>query len=457
MKKVSVITSLSILTTLALFLSTSCKKYLDAKPNAILTTATSVDVLQALLDNNRFLNWLGTEAGEASADNIYITDAVYNALNLDCKRNEYLWKPEIFAGITSNGTDWAREYNVVYQANVVLDNIDKINRAAVNAAAWDNCKGSAYVFRAKAFYEIAQVWAKGYDSSSAGQSLGIVLRLTSDFNVQSTRATIRLTYDQIIKDLQASVSLLPNTPSHPFRPSKAAAYGLLSRVFLTVGDYQRAKLFADSCLNLSNTLLDYNSLSAAAPYPFPQFSNAEDIMHSFCAGSTYLGVSQASIDSNLFKAYDVNDLRKTLYFKIRPDKTVSYRGSYDGRDTRYNGVATDEMYLTRAECYARAGNTAAALNDLNYLLSFRWKKGTFIPFTAPDATAALQLILAERRKELLMRGLRFTDIKRLNLKGANIVQMRVIAGQTYTLQPNDPRYALPIPDDVIKSAGIQQN
>jgi hypothetical protein len=74
-----------------------------------------------------------------------------------------------------------------------------------------------------------------------------------------------------------------------------------------------------------------------------------------------------------------------------------------------------------------------------------------------DATEALNIILIERRKELLMRGLRWMDIKRLNKEDAGIVMKRTINGQTYTLLPNDLRYSFPIPEDVISLSGMQQN
>ena len=69
----------------------------------------------------------------------------------------------------------------------------------------------------------------------------------------------------------------------------------------------------------------------------------------------------------------------------------------------------------------------------------------------------MALILLERRKELLMRGLRWMDLKRLNMEGAAITLTRTVNGQVYTLPPNDLRYALPIPEDVIAISGMQQN
>ena len=162
-----------------LMFPTSCKKYLDAKPDISLATPTSVESLQGILDNFRIMNTQGSEATEIAADNYYLNDAKYNAMPGERHQNAYLWKPHIFIGTDNN--DWVLEYNVVYNANVVLDNMGAISRTSVNAGAWNNVKGSALFFRGKACYEIAPVCAKAYDRSSAQNDLGIPLRLTSDF------------------------------------------------------------------------------------------------------------------------------------------------------------------------------------------------------------------------------------------------------------------------------------
>ena len=131
--------------------------------------------------------------------------------------------------------------------------------------------------------------------------------------------------------------------------------------------------------------------------------------------------------------------------------------SYAWIDNKGYGIATDEVYLTRAECYARAGKVSEAMNDLNTLMIKRWKAGTFIPFTATSTSEALSIILEERRKETLFRGLRWLDLRRLNSEGANITLTRNVDNQTYKLEPNSPRYALPLPPDVISLTGIPQN
>ena len=89
----------------------------------------------------------------------------------------------------------------------------------------------------------------------------------------------------------------------------------------------------------------------------------------------------------------------------------------------------------------------------------RWSnKVSFPQFAANDPDEALSLILQERRKELVYRNLRWTDLRRLNLepKFAKSIK-RTIKGTEYILEPNDGRYVFAIPDDEIKISGIEQN
>lgn len=69
----------------------------------------------------------------------------------------------------------------------------------------------------------------------------------------------------------------------------------------------------------------------------------------------------------------------------------------------------------------------------------------------------LDRIVLERRKQLIFRGLRFSDIKRYNAMGGNISLKRIIRGKDYYLAPNDPKFTLLIPWDIIKLSGMQQN
>lgn len=443
-----------ILATLVSLFLLSCNKYLDEKSDQKLAVPSTLKDFQAILDYYSRVNQFSPGAGEASTDNFYLTTTDYNAMTTDVERRLYTWQNDFILKTFPN--DWSYSWDNVFRANTILDNINSVQRTQTNAGDWDNIKGQALVLRAKCMLQIAFVWCKAYDSATAAADLGLPLRLSSDFNLPSVRASVEDTYKRILSDLTQAVPLLPNAPLHVMRLAKPAAYALLARTYLSMHLYEKAGRYADSCLQLYNTLIDYNTLSAAASYPFARF-NPEVIWESYCFIHEPLYPNNAKIDSNLYTSFATGDLRKTLFFKSNGNGTYAFKGSYEGSGNLFDGIASDEMYLVRAECKARAGDKLAAMTDLNTLLVKRFKSGTFVPLTATDAAAALATILTERRKELVFRCLRWADIKRLNKEGANITLQRIINGQMYTLPPNDLRYALAIPEEVITVSGMQQN
>lgn len=447
------------LLTVILFISAtilcSCKKYLDAKPDASLTTPSSLSDLQTLLDNYSYLNAQFVGSGEILSDNFYLTNQSWAALSRSDQRNYYIWQAD-----DNNNLDWNQAYRVVYTCNLVLEYLKKISLQPEDQQQADAIEGSALFFRASYFYSIAQLFARDYNAQTASSDLGIPLRLTTDIQAKSTRSSISETYERIIEDFKSSVRYLPLSPLIKTRPSLAAAYGGLARAYLSMGDYQNADLYADSCLHLNNILIDYNSLNTNAAIPFPMF-NDEVIFQATTYPIQPLTPAVCLIDSVLYKSYDSNDLRKTIYFKPNPGGTYTFKGNYDGN--RYNGqtfvgIATDEQYLIKAECEARLGNAGEALRFINLLLENRFTAGTYTPFTSTDPDSLLSFILQERRKELIFRSARLTDLKRLNQSEKYAVTLhRVINNTDYFLKPQDVRYVELIPHLVIQMSGIQQN
>lgn len=423
------------------------------KPDKSLVVPNSIKDVQALLDANQNISIYSMGLGEASADNYYMTDNGWASLYSEGSRSVYIWGSEIVYDEFPNV--WSNLYRVVYYANLAIDCLDGIPKTDKNKVPWNDLMGAALFFRSEAFLRVAFAWAKAYDSTTASKDLGIPLRLSIDFNERSTRATLQQTYDQIINDLLKAVPLLPVKSQHVMRPSKPAAYALLARVFLSIRNYEKAALYADSSLKLYNTLIDFNNLDVSARYPIERF-NQETIFY-LSGGVENLSIAYAKVDSVLYSSYADNDLRKEVFFRSNGDGSYAFKGSYDGSTRLFTGLATDEVYFIRSEANARLGNISFAINDLNTLLSKRWKMGTFLPFDISNKDSAVNLILLERRKELLMRDLRWMDIKRLNKEGGNIVLKRILNGSQYVLTPNDNKYALPIPDQVILRTNMKQN
>lgn len=457
MKKYAIL-SLSLV---VFWVLTGCnkKEFLDTIPNSNLFVPITLDDFQALLDNESVMSETPT-LGELSADNFYMLQSYWQNQSPK-EKNAYIWLPDVFQG-QIDVSDWNTPYKQVFHANIILEGLSKIVITENNKQNWNAIKGAALFARAYAFYNVAQVFAPVYNSNTAVTDLGIPIRLHSGIDEASKRSTLQVTYERIITDLLESTTLLPlNIPLSNIRnrPCKQAAFAMLARVYLSMSAYSQAKTYADSCLNLYDSLINYNSLSLLSNTPFTR-TNSETLYQTrfFSTSNNVLrgfGSKNSFIDSSLLNSYATNDLRKSVFFTSTTPAIL--KGTYSGSFACFTGLAVDEVYLIRAECQARAGNLTAALKDLNTLMEKRWRAGYFIPFTAPDAASALTIILDERRKELPFRGLRWTDIRRLNLTALNKITLTRKLDQTYNLLPGDLRYVLLIPPDVISRSDMQQN
>lgn len=435
--------------------SSGCKKYLDERPAKSLRVPSAVNELQAMLDNDFYMNaYLGVSYDEASADNYYFNEANYGYVSPESKA-AYTWSNLVYDNYPN---DWSNIYNSVNVTNIVLESLETIPVDPREQTSRANVRGAALFYRSLAFFQGVNIFAKAYDSTTAASDPGIALKLSSDITEKTTRASVQETFERILADLKESVTLLPDLPQHVLRPSRSAAFALLSRVYLAMGNYAAASEAAKSCLAIKDDLLDFNAeVDLAGAVPFALY-NKEVLFEYEVAAASYAGIVPfyTKVDSFLFQSYAENDLRKAAYFDTLDGAGATFKGSY----AQYNpfiGLATDELWLTLAECQARLGDYNTGINTLNQFLATRFDQARFIPFTASNSAEAVALILTERRKELLFRGTRWMDLKRLNKKGAGITLSRTVDGVVYTLPPNDPRYALPLPKPIVDISGMPQN
>lgn len=449
-----------LLFTIFAIASLACNKsdFLNQNPDQSNIVPTTLSELQAILDNDQVMNGMGTafgrgpvpHMGEAGADDYYVLQQRYPNVPPQYQ-NYYTWQYDVYDGEVVN--DWNRPYEVIFYSNVVLDGLVKVRKDSLNEIEYDVMFATSLFHRAHAYYQLAQVFAPPYQASTASSTWGLPLRLSSDLGETIERATLGETYSLIIRDLLIAKEALQSTSTIKTRPSKQAALGLLARVYLTMGNYENALSYADSCLQIQSDLLDYNLVNDLLAFPFNDFilSNPEIIFACNMQGASGYSSNRlnARIQSHIYDSYAVGDLRKTIFFNI--NSGYQFKGDYTGGiGYYYAGISTDEMYLIRAECFARAGNIESAMDDLNTLLEHRWDNTIgFDRLVATSQEQALDWILEERRKELLFRGLRWTDLRRLNLEGRNITLRRTFNGDEYTLPPNDPRYTYPIPHEVM--------
>ncbi len=443
----------------------SCKSgFLDAKPNSSIVNPTTLDEFQKLLENADVLNRATPALLQMASDDYVFTDyQSWLATNYAAERNSYIWEKDIYAGETDI-RDWRYPYRAIFYCNNVLDGLDNIAPAGAQQERWNNLRGWALFARAFNYYDLIRSFSPPYDPESAATDLGVPLKVTSGIDLQMPRANVQQVYDLIFADLNKARGLLQRDvqPSNRNRPSTAAAYALLSRICLSMRNYERAEAYADSTLMLYNKLIDYNTVDTISTTPFS--ANNEETIYSasifdkYAISCPYSTTALVSLNPVLLSSYTSGDLRFRIFFNKNSNGGYYLKRHYSGtKPLPFTGLATDEIYLIKAECMARRNEPGLSMDFLNQLLVTRFKPGYFVPATAANSQSAISKVLEERRKELVWRTIRWDDLRRLNKEGAGIVLKRELNGQDYILAPNDPRYVFPIPDEEITYSNIIQN
>lgn len=439
---------------LLLMLVCSCSEsWLDVKPSKSLVDASSLNDLQAILDNTYVMNDM-TGLQEISTGDFFLENDVWKNLDLYSERNTYLWLKDIYNTEKIN-FDWTTTYEKILLSNIVLEKVEAWENKNGVTDESKNIKGQALFFRAFDFFNLAQLFCMPYGMVEY-ESYGLPLRLNANVNDLAKRSTVSETYNQVLTDLKKSSGFLLTSDVDKLRPNKAAAFGMLARVTLSMRKYNEAKLYTDSCIRIQKELLDFNNIPfKSTGYCIPLF-NKEVLFHSELGYYRATSGDNLNVAPDLYASYSIKDLRRSLYFREAGD-LVKFRGSFSGGRPLFGGIALGEVYLTRAECSARLGIPNEATEVLEYFMLHRYTE-VDIPASL-DGTDLIEFIKEERRKELAFRGIRWTDIRRYNMEEAHehVFQRREMEGVGYEIEPNSSRYMLTIPENELLINKIPQN
>lgn len=440
----------------------SCAEFLDLKPDASIKNPETLEDLSALL-NNLSRTSMGNYSGlvESGTDDYEIEPSFYQTRTYYLQ-SLYKWDVEAQSSNEGVGHSWTSLYQTVLYANIVLEYLDKISGGDQDFRY--RIQGDALFLRSYRFFQLLQTYAPAYLTGDVDSPYGIPLKLTSNVNVLTDRSSLKTCYLRIIDDLKKATELLPEHINSILRPNKAAAYGLLARVCHSIGDYEQALFYAQKCLILKSSLLDYNTVNVEQAFPFNP-TNVEIIYHAGSGAiSQLLASNRINVTQDLYSKYTDDDLRKKAFFYQKAPGRVGFKGFYTGGvSCYYAGITVSELQLIAAESSIRLGNINEGLHLLNSLLKNRYLKDSFVPKVAAGEFEALSIVLEERRKELPFRGIRWSDLRRLNRDPRfSKTIMRSYPNQdglldSVILPPNDKKYCYQIPQIVIDQTGISQN
>ncbi|WP_136468620.1 RagB/SusD family nutrient uptake outer membrane protein [Flagellimonas onchidii] len=387
--------------------------------------------------------------------------------------NFYRFLPEPIPQGQSDPT-WNQVYATIGQTNFVLDFIDEVEATDSERS---RIKAEALAARALSYFVLVNTYGQPYTTAvenDEDSGVPIIIGTFGDTGQSLKRATLKEVYELIIEDLEEAITLFPaDLVSNNFRLSKVAAYAILARTYLVMGQYAMAGEAADEALAIKDNLLDYNTdLLEGEVFDFSCFcfvgndkfeepvnhENPEMILNrglifapGFFNQNTFEFISTTILSPDLEAIFDqTNDLR---YARRTSDGT--FGRILNETDNAFNGIRVSEVWLIKAEAEARTGDFGQAMSIINNLRAKRFDTAVVAAdghiLTATNQTEAIQHILEERRRELMFTTSRLIDIRRLNaLENANISVTHVVGdGVTETLGPNDNRWTYAIYSDVI--------
>lgn len=416
----------------------ACDGFLDGKPSKDIDTPGTLQSLQAMLDYGG-MNF-SPGLSNILTDEYFSDDAGYLSLP-PWHQNLYLWKESPFE-LEDMILDFRQSYNQIQTADIVLETLEE--NQDKDSEFGRNIRGTALFYRAMAYYELSNLFLEGPNLAGAGLESVIPIRKSTSITLDPEVGNLEEVKAMIRRDLEFADGLLPVETTYLIQPTRAAAKALKARVYLNWGEYVLAREEAEEVLGLDYELLDYGEISTDLNYSFEEF-NQEVIWHGRFNGSFNFSQSGYQVDQGLLDLYGEGDLRRDLFYITRPNGYVNFKGSYSGGINLFSGLAIDEMYLILSECLVRNGEFQRAVQVLNELLVKRYGPG-FTPVAFSEETEALSYLFQERRKELPFRGLRWTDLRRLNADDRfKETLTRKNEGQLYSLLPDSRQYVLPLP------------
>ena len=363
---------------------------------------------------------------------------------------------------SDNGTIqgiWNAIYDGINRANTVIARVPTVPGLAT--AERDQLSGEAYFARALMYHDLVKVFGGPNPSD-----LGVPLRTTPTATIAETfnisRATVGAVYTQINADLDKAETLL-TANGETRRPSLGAVRALRARVKLYQKDYAGALAAANAVISSGIYKLAprYSDLFSADGSDTPEdifrltFTPQDANTVAYYYLSRTVGGRREIAPTSAFRSlYESTDQRR------------DWNVSFDARGRRYGSkypspvgsedihiIRLGEVYLIKAEAEANLNQLPQAIATLNVIRA-RAGASQYVFGTAGATTQQeiINLVIKERRLELVYEGHRFADLVRLGLAIPVLSALH-----NSPLDPAQTRYPIPQAEIDVTGPSLQQN
>jgi len=480
----------------------SCNKDLNQVPISTATTATFyqqpsdfIQGINAVYNNLRGYPDRLMFLSEVRSDNIYPNNSDGVARDHDPINN---FQTNIPTNVYVEEA-WRSDFNGIFDANTVLDQLNKNGSFAGSPALVTRLTAEAKFLRAFFYFDLVRYYGK----------LPIIDHPASAAEANAiSRSAVTDVYKFIIDDLQFAVANLPTNFSGPFpnytsadigRATKYAAEGVLANVYMArsgpdygiagpglglsewslalplLQDIISSGLFAfnPSFTNIfsyanqnpainKEAVFDIMFLRGQSPIlgtDFPWLLSPQNYFNSFPTGNTAANglIGNPNVSYDLLNDYDSTDARKAPTIHTTP---FSYNGTVDAHpflrkylDTtqiptsrfdwgiNFIAVRYTDILMLKAECILHGA--AGAQGDVDDIINQVRARAGLDPITG----VTLDQLYDERRREFANEGLRWFDLQRsgnlvtimnawINVEDAALHKMNQVT-------PNDIIYPVP--------------
>lgn len=383
-----------------------------------------------------------------------------NVRNSGRLTQEYDWNY-----IPTNSTGiWSYAYVTIAAANNVIDNLAGKEGSDVTEQDLNNLKAECLFIRALSHFDCVITYAQPYTYKP--ESLGVPVVLHTDSEGKPARETVAKVYEQIVADLTEAETIIdPAYSRSDVTDPKAVASldairALLSRVYLYMGNWQKAADYATLVIDSENY-----QMWTATQYPdvwgksiageggeviFEIYNSIGNDTHGHWDDITWMtspdGYGDPMVSNDLLALYDENDIRYTAGFRTTDEKneagrmwTAKYPGKGEATPDANNIIVLrlSEMYLNRAEALYN-GATIEGVTKESDINTIRSNRGV-----ASIGSVTIQNIKNERRMELAWEGHHVFDLARW---GDGLTRTDFTLGtKNQNIPFPDYRWALPIP------------
>ncbi len=425
---------------IAIVFFTGCKKFIEVKPKGVIIAETIGDFESILNSDRPVANPFGLTNSIINVSDDRWSKSFSTQNNTSSDVNLYFWREYINATTATRADVWGDFYNAIANLNVVTEGV--MDASDGTPQKKKQLYAEAMVNKAFMYQHLLSFFSPAYTSATAATDYGVPYVISTDVSEPvPARPTLQKSYDQLIDDVKNAIPDLLVTNVNKTRVTKAAAQGLLSRIYMSMGDYVNAGIQADLVLASAEAqLLNYNDFVGIG---LPNTSSSpEELWVKYSNNITF------NYSKDLVSKYQITkDLRFKRFARLDAGGT-----SYSFGNSGYNpnrGITYAEIYLNKAECLARKNDVSGALAIVNNTIrENRFDPADYTALTAANKEAAITVVLAERRRELAFKGTRWTDMKRLDSDGRMpLVQRFASNGTTVleTLAPGSTKYTFQIP------------